>query len=171
MPVGPPPAIVTCVASPAEIAGRAPLAIVQDPQPPMQIPDVRVEVVGELPVRTKLTTVSRLLGRRQAQGSFNRRYPPTILELIMLVERRPARPRGRNWDSIHALTIRYHPEPDHILVEYCIDYCDFDPQTGAFHPKRKMVSYRATAALVEKRLDKKIGELQRYEERRPPQGR
>lgn len=80
----------------------------------------------------------------------------------MLVERRPAKPRGRGWDSITALTIRYHAEPRHVVVEYCIDNCDFDPRTGAFNPKRKMVSYRASVDVVEKRLDKKIGELQRY---------
>jgi hypothetical protein len=97
-------------------------------------------------------------------GGVNRRYPPTILELITLVERNPAKPRGRQWNSVGALTIRYHREPRHVIVEYCIDYCEIDRASGAFHPRRKMVTYRATEELVEKRLDKKLSELKKYAE-------
>ncbi len=163
-----PPAIVVTVEAPAP-AGAAPLILVQDPQPRTQMPqaDLAVEVVGLLPVQAKLADVSRLLGQRQMAGGTHQRYPPTILELIRLVERNPAKPRGRAWDSIRALTIRYHPEPRHVLVEYCIDYCDVDPKTGAAHPRRKMVTYRATEELVEKRLDKKLDELKQYADRKP----
>jgi hypothetical protein len=145
---------------------RVEAIIVQEAQAPIQIPqfDLAIEVVGKLPLQAKLRDVSRLLGLRlqQSTGSFNRRYPPTILELITLVERNPAKPRGGNWDAVHALTIRYHAEPRHVVVEYCIDYCDFDPRTGAFNPRRKMVSYRAMEELVEKRLDKKLEDLKKY---------
>ena len=156
------------VEAPAPV-GAAPLVLLQDPQPPVQIPqvDLTVEIFGILPVQAKLEDMSRLLGRRRLAGSTGRRYPPAILELIRLVERNPAKPRGRAWDSVGALTIRYHREPRHVIVEYCIDFCDHDPQTGAFHPRRKMVSYRATEELVEKRLDKKLGELRKYAERPP----
>ena len=170
MPIHLPPPRVEAIIVASSITGRAsaPRVSLQDVQPPIQIPrvELRVAVVGELPFQSKIRDMSRLLGLRQLAGSVNRHYPPTILELITLVERNPAKPRGGAWDSIHALTIRYHPEPGHVLVEYCIDYCDVDPQTGAFDPRRKMVSYRAAEALVEKRLDKKLDELKKYAE--PP---
>ena len=170
MPVDLPPPIVVIVEAPAAIGARAPLVLMQDPPQPSQAPqlDLTIEVIGT-PLQAKLQDISRLLGRRQMAGSVNRRYPPTILELITLVERNPAKPRGREWDRVGALTIRYHREPRHLVVEYCIDYCDFDPRTGAFHPRRKMVSYRATEAVVEKRLDKKLGELKKYAEPARPQ--
>jgi hypothetical protein len=145
---------------------RVEMIIVQEAHAPIRIPqvDLAVEVVGTLPLQTKLQDVSRLLGLRlqQPAGSFNRHYPPAILELITLVERNPAKPRGGNWDAVDALTIRYHTDPRHVVVEYCIDYCDFDPRTGAFNPRRKMVSYHATEELVEKRLDKKLEDLKKY---------
>jgi hypothetical protein len=86
-----------------------PAVIWQEPQRPTQIPgpDFVVEVVGELPIETKLQDVTRLLGARQLAASGNRRYLPTILEVIMLVERNPARPPGRMWNSINTLTIGY----------------------------------------------------------------
>jgi hypothetical protein len=160
-----PPAIVVAVEA------RVPLVLLQKPQEPPQTPrlDVAVEVVGELPMAAQVRELSRLLGVRQAAatGNFSRRYPPTVLELIRLVNPNPARPRGRAWDSVGALTIRYHAEPQHVIVEYCVDFCDHDPRTGTFNPKRKMVSYRAAQDLVERRLNKKLGELQKYAERPP----
>jgi hypothetical protein len=165
-----PPRIAVSIDAPRPVgAGSEPLlplqdAKPQDPQPPLRIPqtDLFVEVLGQLPLRAKLEDVSRLLAQRHKAASINRTYPPTILELITLVKRNPAKPAGRAWDSIGALTIRYHPEPRHVVVEYCIDYCDLDPQTGSFHPRRKMVSYRAAEEVVEKRLDKKIAGLKKY---------
>ena len=145
----------------------APPAIVrgfeQAPQPPLRIPgsDVVVEVVGELPVRTQLTDVSRLLGRRQMAHNSNRVYPPTILELIMLVERNPAKPRGRAWNSIRSLTIGYDATTAEVMVEYCLDSCDTD-QTGAAHPRRKMISYAAPERVVLARMNKKLAELKKY---------
>ena len=147
----------------------APPAIVvswQDPQPPIQVPrtDVTVEVIGELPIADNIQTVTRLLSVRHAASS-NRRYLPTALELIMLVKTNPVRPRGRQWDSVHALTIRYLPDTGQVRVEYCIDHCDFDQRTGAFDPRREMVMYSAAASVVEKRVTKKLRELQKYAER------
>jgi len=166
MPIAlPPPAIVIA----AEAASRP--APPQVAQPQVQIPavDVAVEVVGKLPLEPRMRELSRLLGLRQAAatGNFSRRYPPTVLELITLVQPNPAKPRGRAWDSVGALTIRYHPEPQHVIVEYCVDFCDHDPRTGEFNPKRKMVSYRAAEDTVQKRLNKKLAELKRYGERPP----
>ena len=98
---------------------RVEVIIVQEAQAPMRIPqvDLAVEVVGKFPLQTKLQDVSRLLGLRlqQSAGSFNRRYPSAILELITLVERNPAG-TSRNWDAVHALTVRYHTEPRHVVV-------------------------------------------------------
>lgn len=164
MPIAlPPPAIVIAAEA------RTPLVRLQPPQEQPELPqiDVAVEVVGALPVEAQVQELSRLLGLRQAAatGSFSRRYPPTVLELITLVQPNPAKPRGQAWNSVGALTIRYHAEPQHVIVEYCVDFCDRDPRTGEFNPKRKMVTYRATQALVEKRLNKKLGELKKYAER------
>ncbi|MFM8535573.1 MAG: hypothetical protein ACKOEC_18610, partial [Acidimicrobiia bacterium] len=133
------------------------------PTPPLQV-DLAVEVIGDLPVDAKFKHLTQLLARRQATTSaFSRRYAPTILEFIRLVNRNPEQPKGRAWDSIHALTIRYEAQPDHVVVEYCIDACDFDPKTGAFNPRRKMVWYRATSSVVDARLDKKLRELKKFE--------
>jgi len=164
----PPPAIVVKVDASVATGPSAPLVLLQDPQKPVQIPqvDLAVEVVGELPLQVKVRDLTRLLGlrHRATATSFSaRRYQPTILELITLVKRNPAKPRGRAWNSIGALTIRYDPEPRHVIVEYCLDACDFDPRTGGFNPRRKMVSYRAAEDVVEQRLDKKLKELQKYE--------
>lgn len=139
------------------------------PQPPLRIPDsdIVVEVVGELPLRTRLEDVTQLLGQRAAARSGNRAYPTTILELIMLVKSNPAKPPGRAWNSIRMLTIGYDPAMRHMMVEYCLDYCDPDPRTGAPHPRRKMVSYSASEQLVVTRLNKKLKNLKKYE--RPPE--
>ena len=68
------------------------------PEPPaivltvqVQVPQVglAVDVVGMLPVQAKLTDLSRRLALRQQAPNPFRRYPPTILELIRLVERNP----------------------------------------------------------------------------------
>lgn len=167
----PPPAIVVVVVAPAGIGSLVPDAFLQAPQPQPQLPqiDLVVEVIGLLPVQAKVQDLTRLLGQRKDTGVFGRRYSPTILELLKLVERNPARPRGRSWDSVPALTIRYHAEPRHVLMEYCIDYCEADPRTGAMHPKRRMVSYRAAEELVEKRLNKKLDQLRKDADRRQPQ--
>lgn len=146
----------------------APPAIIRElqqaPQLPIRIPesDLVVEVAGELPVRTQLTDVSRLLGRRQMAHSSNRVYPPTILELIMLVERNPAKPHGRAWNSIRALIIGYDVKTKEVRVEYCLDYCDTDPKTGAAHPRRKVIAYTAPEQVVLKRMNKKLAELKKY---------
>lgn len=83
----------------------------------------------------------------------------------MLVERHPAKPRGRAWDSIGALSMRYKVETTQVTVEYCIDYCEHDPKTGAFNPKRKMVSNSAPEQLVVTKVNKKLGDLKNYAER------
>ena len=164
----PPPALTVSIQGPqATGAGSAPQVPLQAAQPPLQIPesDVFVEVVGQLPMRIRLQDMTRLLGRRHTAQRVNRRYLPTILELILLVERNPAKPRGRAWDSIGALTLRYDESVKVVTVEYCLDYCGHDPKTGAFHPKRKMVSYRAPERDVETRLTRKLRELAKYAER------
>lgn len=51
-----------------------------------------------------------------------------------------------------------------VTVEYCIDYCEHDPRTGAFSPRRKMVSYSAPEPLVMTRANKKLGDLKKYAE-------
>jgi hypothetical protein len=149
--------------------GAEPRFLLQDVKPPqtqqpLQIPqtDLVVEVVGDLPVRTKLESVSRLLAQRHKTASVNRTYPPTILELIMLVERNPAKPNGRAWDSIRALTIGYDHQTNDVTVEYCVDYCTIDPKTGAPHPRRKMKMYRAPEQLVVGRVNKKLDDLKKY---------
>ena len=65
--------------------------VVQAPeQPPLpsRIPvgHVIVEVVAPLPLHTEVANVTRLLGARQTASNGNNNYPPTILELITLVE-------------------------------------------------------------------------------------
>lgn len=108
----PPPAIVHVYRADAP----SPNAAEGQPQPPQPIPqiDLAVEVVGDLPFRTRIQDVTRLLGQRQ-RASRTRRYPPTILELITLVKRRPARPPGRRWESITALTIGYDAPTRHVI--------------------------------------------------------
>lgn len=158
----PPPAIVHVYRADAP----SPNAAEGQPPPPQPIPqiDLAVEVVGDLPLRTRIQDVTRLLGERQ-RASRTRRYPPTILELITLVERRPARPPGRRWESITALTIGYDAPTKHVIVEYCLENCGFDPKTRAPHPRRRMASYRAPEETVVNRMNKKLGSLQKYAER------
>lgn len=147
--------------------GSAPQVRLDQVQPAQaQVPqvDIVVEVIGNLPLQVKLQDVARLLGKRQTTGSRYRQYPPTILELIRLVENNPARPRGRDWNSIGALSMRYDSAAMRVTVEYCIDHCDFDPGTGAFDPKRKMVSYSAPEQSVAARANKKLDDLKKYAE-------
>lgn len=141
--------------------GASPLVRLQDLQVPLQIPesDVHVEVVARLPIRAQLQDLTRLLGKRQAAPSRYRVYPPTILELIMLVKRNPAKPRGRAWNSLRAQAIGYDPENREVSVEYCIDYCDIDPERGGPHARRKMVTYKAGEDVVAARLKKKLDDL------------
>lgn len=146
----------------------SPPALVQavDPaqQPPVRLPesDVFVEVVGELPLRTRIEDVTRLLSRRRLAAGSNRSYPPTILELITLVEPRPARPPGKTWLAINALTLGYDNRTKEVIAEYCIEHCEIDPTTRTEHPQRRLVSYRAPEADVLKRVNKKLGSLQKY---------
>jgi hypothetical protein len=160
-------AVMVIAAAPAAGPGSAPLISLQEAQSPLRIPDsdVSVEVVAALPVSAQLNDLTRLLGRRHRAASFNRTYPPTILELITLVERNPAKPSGRSWNSIRELTIGFDPDTRRVVVEYCLDYCDRNPKTGALHPRRKMVSYQAPEQLVAARLTKKIQALRKYDER------
>lgn len=136
----------------------------QRAQPPIPQVDLVVEVLAELPVREKITDVTRLLGARH-RANRSRRHLPTIVELITLVERNPARPPGRMWDSITELTIGYDAATKEVIVEYCLDNCEVEPNTGAVHPQRRMASYRAPEQQVVKRLNKKLGSLQKYTER------
>jgi len=112
-----------------------------------------------------VTDVTRLLGRRSAARSFNRTYPPTILELITLIKRNPEKPRGKAWDSIMALTLRYDEPTRMVSVEYCVERCGFDPRTGAFERKRRMVTYQAPEDAVVTELDKKRRDLAKYADR------
>jgi len=145
-----------------------PAVIWQVPQPPPQAPiripgaDVVVEVVADLPLRTQIQDVTRLLGRRQQAASGNRSYLPTILELITLVNSNPARPPGRMWNSINVLTIGYDPEAKVVKMTYCLERCTHDPVTGALDPDSRMISYSAPEATVNKRLDKKLKALKKY---------
>ena len=146
-------------------AGYAPrVQLPQEPQRPVQIPgvDIAIEVVGDLPVQTKILDVTRLLGVRQLKQSGYRAYPATILELLTLVERNPARPHGRAWQTVMALTIRFDAETARVSMEYCIEHCGQDPRTGAFEPQRRMVVYSAPEAEVVKKADKKLASLKKY---------
>lgn len=138
-------------------------------QPQVQIPtvDIAVEVVGNLPLQDKVRDLSRRLGRRQ-QTTGSRRYPPTVLELITLVERNPEKPRDRQWTSITALSMRFDPATTLVSVDYCLDHCGHDPKTGAFDRKRKMVTYRAPEKEVVTRTNKKLAGLKMYAG--PPSG-
>ncbi len=169
MPVAiPPPRIAPSIEVPRpEGPGCLPcVRLEQAQQPPGQVPrtDLFVEVAGDLPVRSKVEELTRLLGRRQAAGNFSRMPTPTVLELITLVERNPAPPHGRRWDSILALNIQYDAETQRVTVAYCIDHCEHDPRTGAFDPRRKMVSYSAPEQVVMTKVNKKLADLQKYAE-------
>lgn len=124
--------------------------------------DFTVEVVGNLPLQAKVNDLTQLLGRRSATRSFNRAYPPTILELITLINRNPEKPRDKAWDSIMALTLRFDEATRMVSVEYCVDRCGFDPRTAALDQKRRMVTYRAPEDAVVKKLDQKRRELAKY---------
>lgn len=167
LPAGPPPPALPALAErlPDEPAYTPLVPIDQAPQPAIPPVDFTVEVIGNLPLQLKLEDLTRRLGRRQVRASFNRRYPPTILVLITLVNRNPERPRGKAWDSIMALTIRYDEPTGTVSVEYCIDHCGHDPRTGAFDPKRRLVTYRASEDAVVKKADKKLRELAKYADR------
>lgn len=146
-------------------AGYAPLVqLPAEPQQPLQIPgvDIAIVVVGKLPVQTKILNLTRLLGVRQLKQAVNRSYPPTILELLTLVERNPARPQGQAWQSIMALSIRFDADTARVSMEYCIDHCGHNPLTGAFDPKRRMVVYSAPEAEVVKKADKKLASLKKF---------
>jgi len=161
----PPPPIPAYETARPGGAGSAPrVQLPQLPQQPVQIPgvDIAIEVVGKLPVETKILDVARLLGVRQLKNTSRRPYPNTILELLTLVERNPARPHGRAWESILALTIRFDPQAERVSMEYCIDHCGHDPRTGAFDPKRRMMVYSAPEAEVVKKADKKLAGLKKY---------
>jgi hypothetical protein len=164
----PPPRVTPPIEAPRPAgAGCSPcVRLEQAQQPQGQVPraDIVVEIVGNLPLQIKVEEITRLLGRRPMARSFNRIYPPTMLELITLVTRNPAPPRGRGWDSLQALNILYSVETQQITVTYCIDHCGHDPRTGAFDPKRKMVSYSAPEQVVMPKVDKKLGDLQKYAE-------
>lgn len=142
-------------------------ALPEGQRPPEQIPqvDLVVEVIGSLPIAARLDDLQRRLGRRQQAVSVNRRYPPTILELITLVKRNPEKPRGRAWNSIEALTTRLDAETMQVTMEYCVDQCGHDPRTGAFHPRRRMVSYTASEQHVQQKLNQKLNDLKKYAER------
>lgn len=141
------------------IAHQAP-----QPVPEIQI-DLAVEVIGHLPLEAKVDDITRRLGRRQQTNRANRSYPPTILELITLVERNPQKPRGKSWEAIMALTLRFDQPTQTFVVEYCVDYCGHDRRTGALDPKRRMVSYRAPEAAVVARADKKLRSLAKFADR------
>lgn len=163
----PPPPAPAAIAAPRPIGGDyAPRVFLLQAQPP-QIPqvDVVVEVVGNLPLQAKLEDISRRLGRRQSTRSVNRIYPPTILELITLVNRNPEKPRDKAWNSIMALSMRYHADISRVTVEYCVEHCQHDPRTGALDPKRRMVSYSAPEDLVVAKVDKKLRDLKKYADR------
>lgn len=147
-----------------QLISAALLLVLLDQTPPqLQIPavEIAVEVVGNLPLQEKVTDLSRRLARR-GQAAGPRRYPPTILELITLVERNPEKPRSRDWNSITALSLRVDPVTKLVTVDYCIDHCGHDPKTGTFDPKRTMVSYRAVENDVVKRANKKLDSLKKY---------
>lgn len=164
----PPPAPAFVDLFRADIAGSRPRVELQpDAQQPVPLPqiDLVVEVVGNLPLQDKVTDLTGLLGRRSATRSFNRAYPPTILEMITLITRNPERPRGKAWDSIMALTLRYDEPTRMVSVEYCVERCGFDPRTGAFERKRRMVTYTAPEDAVVAKLDKKRRDLAKYADR------
>lgn len=157
----PPPALVQYQPTGA---GYTPRALLSQAAQLPQV-DIAVEVVGNLPLQLKLQDVARLLSRRRRTRSVNRVYPPTILELITLVNRNPARPRNKAWDSIMALNMKYDPVTAMVTVTYCVDRCGFDPRTGALDPKRRMASYSAPEKTVVAKVDKKLADLAKYADR------
>ena len=165
----PPPVVTIELRLPAggAYAPRVLLQATPPSQPQLPQVDIAVEVVGNLPLQTTIQDLTRLLGKRPLARRFNRNYPPTILELITLVKRNPAKPRDRAWDSIEALTIRYDAQTQQLSVEYCIDHCSHDRQTGAFDPRRQMVWYSAPEAGVVMRANKKLDDLKKYAEAPP----
>ena len=165
----PPPAPAFVDLFRADIAGSRPRVELQpDAQQPVPLPqiDLVVEVVGNLPLQDKVNDLTRLLGRRSAaRSSFNRTYPPTILELVTLITRNPAKPRDKAWDSIMALTLRYDEPTRMVSVEYCVEHCGFDHRTGALERSRRMVTYTAREDVVVAKLDKKRRDLAKYADR------
>lgn len=147
-----------------------PPAIIRQAQPQAQTPtvDIAVEVVGHLPLQDRVRDLSRLLGRRQ-QAAGARRYPPTVLELITLVQRNPQKPNDRQWNSITVLRMRFDLATKLVTVDYCVDHCGHDAKTGAFDPRRKIVTYRAREDEVVTRANKKLDSLKKYAE--PPSRR
>ena len=150
-------------------AAYTPMVLLEQPaQPQAPLPqiDLVVEVVGNLPLQDKVNDLTRLLGRRSAaRSSFNRTNPPTILELITLITRNPAKPRDKAWDSIMALTLRYDEPTRMVSVEYCVEHCGFDHRTGALERSRRMVTYTAREDVVVAKLDKKRRDLAKYADR------
>ncbi len=144
-------------------------AFQQDQPPPLRIPqtDITVEVVAELPMRTKLADVTRLLGRQHMSRSIYRTYLPTILQLIMLVEPNPVKPIGRAWLSITALNVGYDSVTKEVIAEYCIDNCTVDRRTLTLNPKRKMISYRTPEDKFVARLNQKLDKLKKFADRPP----
>lgn len=163
----PPPAALTRMEEHRPTGpGYAPATrIGQEAQQPEIRVDLAVEVVGNLPLQAKVEDVTRRLTRRQQAGSMHRIYPPTILELITLVNRNPEKPRGKAWDSIMALTMRYDEAARTVSVEYCVDYCGRNKRTGGLDPKRRMAIYRAPEAAVVAKVDKKLRDLAKYADR------
>jgi hypothetical protein len=135
-------------------------------QPPVRIPeaDVIVEVVAEGEMRAQVTNVTRRLGRRHVASGGNNDYLPTILELIMLVEPTPQKPRGP-WTGVTVLDIAFDESAKQMSVEYCIDKCRLSKRTHKPDPQRKMILYTATEAHVMERLTKRLDELQPFAER------
>ena len=134
--------------------------VVQAPeQPPLpsRIPvgHVIVEVVAPLPLHTEVANVTRLLGARQTASNGNNNYPPTILELIKLVEPNPQKPRG-SWKTVTAVAISYDKTTKEMIVEYCIEKCRADQRVDR---KRKLISYRAPEELVSTRVNERLAEL------------
>ena len=165
-----PPSIPSLTAPRPVGAGYTPQAALP-PQQPIQIPgtDVFVAVAGSLPLQAKVEDLTRLLGVRQRTRSVTRlAYPTTMFELITLVERNPEKPRGKDWNSIPALSMRFDAVTGRVSVEYCVEDCGHDPRTGAFHPRRRMAYYHAAEADVIKKADKKLGSLKKYAAPGPP---
>ena len=123
MPVQLPPPAGPAIES-ARPQGAAYTPVVQLPPPqqqPTQIPgvDIFVEVIGNLPLQIKVENLARLLSVRARTKPINRvAYPTTMLELITLVERNPEKPRGKDWTSIPALSMRFDAVTGHVSVEY-----------------------------------------------------
>lgn len=165
--IPPPPASVLVAPRPDGAAYGPGAWLAQAPQPEVQVPriEIAIEVFGNAPLQAKLEDVARRLGRRQVAGSINRVYPTTILELIRLVERNPEKPSRKAWDSIGALSLRFDPNTRLVSVEYCVEHCGHDPRTGAFDPRRRMVTYSAPEPQVASKADKKLRSLAKYADR------